>query len=156
MDFGEFSIWVIIIAIVGFVIIGAMMFVRGLRPDPGERAETEPLTFKEGVQAYVGPVTPRLALLSPVKRVLLELVSATCGFPGFGWLVSGRVAIGLPMMVLGPAVVFGFYPVFLAYTGHFDDGPYVAIQYLPALGVISATALGVVEAHYARSIRGDS
>lgn len=155
MDFGEFSIWAILVAIVGFVIIGAMMFVRGLHPD-GDTRPAAPLTFKEGVDAYVGPVTPRLALLSPVKRVLLELVSATCGFPGFGWLVSGRVSIGLPMMILGPAIVFGFYPVFLAYSGHFNDGPYVAIQYLPALGVISATALAVVEARYARSLRGDS
>ncbi len=155
MDFGEFSIWVIIVVIVGFVTIGAVLFVRGLRPGT-EDAPAEPVTFKEGVDAYVGPVTPQLALLTPVTRVLLELVSATCGFPGFGWLVSGRVAIGLPMIVLGPAIVFGFYPVLLAYTGHFNDSPYVAIQYLPALGAISATALAVVEARYARSTRGDS
>lgn len=154
MDF-TFTIWGTIAAIVIFVTIGVVLVVGELRPDPAERAARRAsgaprVGLKEGMRRYVGPVTPDLALLTPVKRVLLEFVGALCGFPGFGWMASARVSIGLPMLVVAPAIVFGLYPAYLAVSGHLADSPYIAIRYLPLLAIASSSALAVVEVRAAR------
>jgi hypothetical protein len=47
--------------------------------------------------------------------------------------------------VVGPAIVWGFYPVFLALTGRLLAGPYEATAYLPFLGLTSAAALAVAQ-----------
>jgi hypothetical protein len=149
----EITIWGLIVALAIFTIGGVAMFVLALRPDrstagePGQgpKARDAERGFRAGVHRYVGPVTPDLALLSPARRVLLEFVGAFCGFPGFGWLMSTRVAIGLTLLCLGPALVYGAIPVALAFSGHLSDGPYVAIAYLPTLAVVSATCLALAE-----------
>jgi hypothetical protein len=102
---------------------------------------------------YIGPVDPDVALLNPPGRVALEFVAALCGFPGFGWLASTRAAVGLPLLVLGAATVYGFYPAFLALSGHFTDRPLIALEYLPVVAVISATTLAIAEVRRARSAR---
>lgn len=161
MNTVQISIWSLVAALILFVAISVVLFAQALRPDAEEREARKSRSrrpFRDRISAYVGPAGPHLALLSPVKRVALELVSASCGFPGFGWMMSGRVAVGLPLMILGSGFVFGFYPVFLAFTGHFLDSPYVALQYLPAVGIVSAATLGVTEyrfAHRRLSSSGD-
>jgi hypothetical protein len=155
VDF-QMTIWGTIIAIALFSCIGVWLFVQSFRPDPtrpSDPRESRGRTFREAVQRYVGPVSPDTALLTPVLRVLLEAVSTLCGFPGFGWMASTRVAVGLPMLCIGPAIIYGFYPVLLAMTGHLSDSPFVAFQYLPYLAAISASALAVAEIRAARGGR---
>ena len=152
------TIWGTIAALVMFTAIGFILVVQALRPDPAERAArraagTARLGLGEAARRYVGPVTPDLALLTPPLRVVLEFVGALCGFPGFGWMMSARVAIGLPLLIVAPTIVYGFYPVYLALSGHLVDSPYVAIRYLPFLAVISASALAAAEVRSSRSGR---
>jgi Ca2+-transporting ATPase len=56
-----------------------------------------------------------------------------------------REAAGIVLLTVGPAIVWGFYPVVLAFSGHLLDGPYTATSYLPYLGVASALALAIAE-----------
>ncbi len=144
----EISIWSLVAALTFFVIVGVVMFFMALRPDPSvERPEADASErgFRAGVRRYVGPVTPDLAILSPARRVLLEFVGALCGFPGFGWLMSTRVALGLTLLCLGPAIIYGALPVAFSLSGHLLDGPYVTIEYLPAVAVVSAACLAFAE-----------
>lgn len=155
------TIWGTIIAMALFTAIGAWLFAKSVRLSPAERAARREERgaargLADAMRRYVGPVSPDVALLSPVKRVALEFVSALCGFPGFGWLASTRVAIGLPLLCIGPAIVYGFYPAFLAMTGRLSDSPYVALEYLPFLAIVSASALAVAEVRTARSGRDAS
>lgn len=155
----ETTIWGTIGALGVFILLGVFLFVRSLWPDRAARVvdpHARRKSFAEGVNDYTGPVGPKLALLTPVKRVLLEFVGAFCGVPGFGWLVSGRVAIGLPLLCAGPAIIYGLYPVYLATTGHLSDRPLIAIEYLPVLAVVSAFTLAVAEFRYAKGASRES
>jgi hypothetical protein len=157
------TIWGIVAMLVVFIAIGAALFVQGMRQERrvpaddgnGSSADTEPegRGMRAAMRRYVGPVSPELALLNPPARVGLEFLAALCGFPGLGWMMSTRVSIGLPMLIAGPAIVFGFYPAYLALSGHFTDRPLIALEYLPALAVISATALAVAEVRRLRAVR---
>lgn len=159
MEF-ETTIWGTIIALALFIAIGAWLFVRSMQLDPDKRVALQAegrrarLGIVEAARRYVGPVSPDTAFLTPTGRVALEFVAAFCGFPGFGWLSSTRVAIGLPMLFIGPAIIYGFYPALLATNGHLSDGPLVAFSYLPVLAVVSAAALAVAEVRAARAARG--
>lgn len=146
----EITIWGLVVALAFFTLAGVVMFIVALRPDPSNPGHGAPVAreqqgFEAAVKRYVGPVTPDLALLTPARRVLLEFVGAMCGFPGFGWLMSTRVALGLTLLCVGPAIIYGAMPVAFAFSGHLLDGPYVVIEYLPAVAIISATCLGVAE-----------
>ena len=153
------TIWGLVAALTLFTIVGVAMFVIALRPNsregitapPGKSASKGGTGFGPAMRRYVGPVSPDLALLTAPRRVLLEFVSALCGFPGFGWLASTRVSIGLPMLCVAPAIIYGGYPVYLAMTGHLIDSPYVAIQYLPAVALVSASCLAFAEYRARRS-----
>jgi hypothetical protein len=140
-----------------FLVIGAVLLVQAMAMERRRNAASaaggvrERLTARDVVRRYVGPVTPDLALLNPPARVAIEFVGALCGFPGFGWMTSTRVWIGLPLLIAGPAIVFGFYPLYLVSSGHIADRPLIALEYLPFLAVASASALAVAEMRHARS-----
>jgi hypothetical protein len=55
------------------------------------------------------------------------------------------------MLILGSATVYAIYPAYLALSGHFLDRPLIALEYLPAVAVLSATALAIAEVKSARS-----
>jgi hypothetical protein len=85
-----------------------------------------------------------VALLGPRRRVLIEFLGALCAFPGLGWILSGRVALGFTLLVGCPAVVWALLPMSLSVVGHF--GLSLALRYiLPVLALVSAGALAMVE-----------
>lgn len=102
-------------------------------------------TWRQRVRDYVGEIDPHTALLTPATRPLVELAGAICGFPGLGWLISGRVAVGLVLLIAVPAVVWAFYPVYLSVSGRLAESGFAAVRYLPALAVVSAGSLAAVE-----------
>lgn len=104
-------------------------------------------TLRQRVRGYVGEIDPHTALLTPATRPLVELAGAICGFPGLGWLISGRVAVGLVLLIAVPAVVWAFYPVYLTVSGRLAESGFAAARYLPALAVVSAGSLAAVEWH---------
>jgi hypothetical protein len=85
-----------------------------------------------------------VALLGPRRRVLFEFLGAACGFPGLGWILSGRVALGMTLLVGCPAVVWAVLPMSLSVVGQFGLG--LTFRYLlPVLACASAGALAFVE-----------
>lgn len=155
MNTVQLSIWGIVAALVLFVGIGAVLFVQALRADRGDgpRGPHEKEGFAAAMRRYVGPVHPQHAILNIPLRAGLELVCASCGIPGMGWMMSTRVAIGLPLLSIVPSFVYGFYPVYLALSGHLLDSPLIAFRYLPFLGVGSASLLLATELRARRRAR---
>lgn len=155
MNTVQISIWGIAAALVLFVGIGVVLFVQALRGDRGGEPDTprEREGFAASMRRYVGPVRPEHAILNIPLRAGLELVCGSCGIPGMGWMMSTRVAIGLPLLSIVPSVVYGFYPVYLALSGHLLDSPLVALRYLPFLGVGSAALLLATELRARRQAR---
>jgi hypothetical protein len=137
-----------------FALVGLAVCYSALRSARAERAsssaETDELSLRARIGRYVGPVDPSMALLNPPGRVATEFFTSLCGFPGLGWILSGSVFTGLVLICVGPAVVWGFYPVFLALTGKLADGPFVAVQYLPGLAIGSSAVLAYRELQLSR------
>lgn len=81
----------------------------------------------------------------PGAAILLpEAVGALTGFPGLGWILSGRALIGVPLMFGGPALAWAVLPLVLSPYGAFarPGAVVVVIQgYLVISAVISVLAL---------------
>ncbi|MCB0026550.1 MAG: hypothetical protein KDE28_01500, partial [Anaerolineales bacterium] len=60
----------------------------------------------------------------PITYLLAaEAMSGLFGFPGLGWILSGRPILGLPLMLTGPAVAWAVIPLLFSPYG---DGPLLA------------------------------
>jgi len=138
-----------------FVLVGLAITYSALRGAKSEQKRDgqtphDELSLRARAARYIGPMDPSMALLNPPGRVATEFFTALCGFPGLGWILSGSVFTGLILISVGPATVWGFYPVFLAVTGRLLRGPFVAVQYLPGLALGSSAALAYRELRLAR------
>ncbi len=109
-------------------------------PPPGP-----PRSVEQRARDFVAPAHAQHAMLGPRRRVGVEFFTSLCGFPGFGWIASGRVALGVTLMTAVPAFVWAIYPIILSVNGRIADGPFVAVRYLPALAVLSSATLALVE-----------
>ncbi|MHB0867496.1 MAG: hypothetical protein ACYC6B_08670 [Thermoleophilia bacterium] len=135
-----------------FVAVGIYLVARSLRVAAREQrlergGDGPDLTMSQRVACYVGPVKPEMALLNPVARVGIELFCALCGFPGLGWLISGRVAVGLFLFTVVPIFTWAVYPLYLAMSNQILAGPLVTFRYLPFLALFSAGLLAYSQAH---------
>lgn len=86
--------------------------------------------------------TPNAQLLIP------EVVAALFGFPGVGWILSGRASIGVPLILGGSAVSWAIFPLLLSPYGegqlpHLD--PLALEIYLVVSAVLSAITLFAVQ-----------
>lgn len=158
------AVYGIATVLVLFIVAGAATFAAGVRQGRARtRAGTAVPTTGAGgrggpraaLRRYVGPVEPRHALLNPPLRVGVEAISALFGFPGLGWLASGKVVTGLVLLVAGPSFIWGLFPVYLIATQRMADHPYLFIQYLPLVSVMSAGALGIHQLRLAHSRTGE-
>jgi hypothetical protein len=153
----RFFIGTLIALLAVFGVVGIAVTYSAIRSARREhrlpRLEADEFSLRARIARYVGPVDPSIALLNPPGRVGAEFFTSLCGFPGLGWLLSGSVFTGLVLFCLGPAVVWGFYPVFLVLTGKVGSGPFVAVQYLPGLAIGSSAALAYREIQLARRRR---
>jgi hypothetical protein len=153
----RFFIGTVIGLVAVFAVVGLAVTYGALRSARSERTRSGTndgdLSLRARIGRYVGPVDPSMALLNPPGRVAAEFFTALCGFPGLGWILSGSVFTGLVLICMGPAVVWGFYPVFLALTGRMLSGPFVVVQYLPGLAIGSSAALAYREIQLARRKR---
>ncbi len=91
-----------------------------------------------------------LARMNPPARVGIEFVCAFFGFPGFGWVLSARIMPGVLLMLLGPAFVWCFFPVYLSVSGLLAANVYSLVLYLPFLAAASAGTLAVFEVRSAQ------
>ncbi|MEO1960532.1 MAG: hypothetical protein ABGW82_06115, partial [Paracoccus sp. (in: a-proteobacteria)] len=70
--------------------------------------------------------------------LLPETIGAVTGFPGLGWILSGRALIGVPLIFAGPALAWAVLPLILSPYGPVarPDTLFIIIQgYL----IVSAT-----------------
>jgi hypothetical protein len=145
-----FAIYSTIAVLVLFVGAGMYLVVRSLRiagrehrRERGEGYGFSGLQPGRRMKRYVGPVKPEMALLNPPARVAVEFFCSLCGFPGLGWMISGRVAIGLPLFTIGPILTWAVYPLYLSVSNQIMAGAYSALRYLPVLAVTSAGLLAI-------------
>lgn len=85
-----------------------------------------------------------------------EIVGASAGFPGLGWILSGRPLIGLPLALLGPGIAWAVIPLLASPYG---DGPLVRfgngsalLAYLAASTGLSLAGLGLTLARRGRRL----
>ncbi len=134
--------------VVVFALVGLLVTVSALRSAKAERRSPDPkddYSLRAKIGRYVGPIDPNLALFNPPGRVATEFFTSLCGFPGMGWLLSGSVFTGIVLLCLGPAFVWGIYPLLLLLSGKMASGPFVAVQYLPGLAIGSSSLLAYRE-----------
>lgn len=67
-----------------------------------------------------------------------EFAGAIAGFPGIGWLMSGKGMIGVPLALVGPAVAWGVIPTLMSPYG---DGPLVGMGDAPLLIYLTFSTL---------------
>lgn len=76
-----------------------------------------------------------------------EAVGALAGFPGLGWLFSGRALVGLPLALVGPGVAWALLPVLVSpYGGSAlnDAGLAPILLYIVVSTAVSVVALTAV------------
>lgn len=78
-------------------------------------------------------------------RVVVEFAFALGGFPGLGWLLSGRRLPGLVLVCVVPAFVWLLVPLGLSTPGIVVPGTYPVVIYLPALALVSSFLLAVAQ-----------
>lgn len=127
------------------VIAGAFLYARAAalllgfvwRATPVQRAAGWRMVKAE-MARHDGP-RPRWLRQVPIAALLLpETIGAVTGFPGLGWILSGRALIGVPLIFAGPALAWAVLPLILSPYGPVarPDTLFIIIQgYL----IVSAT-----------------
>lgn len=92
------------------------------------------------------PLPPRVQKMPLIHVIMIEFVAALFGFPGLGWLLAGRAAVGAALLFIGPVVAWALVPVL---TAPFADtifepyGMYVLVVWLLATTFLSTLVLAV-------------
>ncbi|KKM66188.1 hypothetical protein LCGC14_1483740 [marine sediment metagenome] len=87
---------------------------------------------------------PWRARITDRSLLLPEALAALFGFPGLGWILSGRALVGVPLMFGGPALAWAILPlVFSPYSSlGLTDQVFFAIQsYLIVSAIVSVFGL---------------
>lgn len=82
--------------------------------------------------------------LRPHSFVAAEAAAAAVGFPGLGWLLSGRAAVGLSLALTGPGIAWGVLPLLMSPFGTSalrHQGIIPMVAYLVATTAASAGVL---------------
>jgi hypothetical protein len=150
----DIVIYGIAVLIGAFGVLGIYLVFRTLRAESARRGGSH----SEGgpvrrFRAYIGPSKGAKPLLSAPLRVALEFFLALCGFPGIGWMASGRLAPGLLLVAIVPSTVWAVAPVLAASQGALFRDPFATVRYLPLVAVVSAGGLAMAEIHAQRAAR---
>jgi hypothetical protein len=82
---------------------------------------------------------PRRQFRYPLPFYLLvEAISAMAGFPGLGWLLSGRALPGVPMMMAGPIIAWAALPMLMDPYG---TGPLKTVGFISIFFYLCITTL---------------
>ena len=107
----------------------------------------------EAVHSYDGP-RPSPRHRTPASLLLgIETLFALSGFPGFGWLMSGRGLVGLSIAMVGPAMAWAVMPTLISPYGETPlagAGIPAIIAYLACSAVLSVGALALTLARESR------
>lgn len=136
--------WAIVALLAAFALAGVALVVRETLRLRAVRQDAPP-SLAARYRGFVGSLDGGTAPLNPPLRVAAEFLAALCGFPGLGWMVSGRIGVGLPLIVIVPAIVWALFPLVVSFTGHVFGRPLAVFAMLPAMAVVSATLLALAE-----------
>lgn len=138
-------VWAIAGLLALFSIAGVAVVVREAVALRKSGRQPATLSLRQRFNRYVGPINRSAAPLTPPARVAVEFGAALCGFPGLGWMISGRLQVGLPLIIAVPAMLWAFFPLFISLSGHVFDEPMAVFAVLPAIAVLSSALLAVQE-----------
>ncbi len=99
------------------------------------------------------PIRREMLIFTPRIWVIVEFAGAAFGFPGLGWILSGKIIIGIGLISIVPSVVWALLPAYAIFSGLLANDPFATVKYLPVLATISAGLLALVQTVSARSIR---
>jgi hypothetical protein len=97
-----------------------------------------------------GPMPGWRKNIPTIYILAAEAVSASVGFPGLGWLLSGQGIVGIPLGLTGPAIAWGVIPMLFSPYG---NGPLVPLGSNSLLIYLSATTLLSVGALWISQVR---
>ena len=108
---------------------------------PYRRAVCARLRFLQPVDAR--PSTLALLELERSQVLLIELLAALAGFPGFGWLFAGHTLVAALLLYIGPGVAWALIPSLLALSGGWLQRVSwnLLLIYLPASALASTLLL---------------
>ena len=89
------------------------------------------------------PSQPALLELPRSQVLLIELLAALAGFPGFGWLFGGFTLPGALLLYIGPGVAWALLPSLFALSGGWLHrlGWSTLLLYLPTTAIASTLVL---------------
>lgn len=145
-----FVIWGIVGLLALFSASAVVLVGREILRSRAARTDA-PRRLSSAFSDYIGPVDRRLAPLNPPLRVAVELFCSLFGFPGIGWMVSGRITVGLPLVVLVPAALWMFYPLYISSAWVVLEHPLSVLAVLPPIALLSAGFLAAAEFSEARA-----
>ena len=96
---------------------------------------------------YSGPMPRRNRRIPRLRLLGVEFVSGLFGFPGLGWLYSGRAVMAIALLLAGPGITWALLPMlFSPYTETVFSqfGWPVLLIWLPVSAVLSTLALSLV------------
>ncbi len=147
-------IYLITALLVAVTLLGIYLTVRSLqaarRAGQTARPTKSRLTLRQRINRYEGPVNRDLALFNAPARVGIEFFTALCGFPGLGWMISGRILAGILLMSTVPIFVWAIFPLYLSMAAPLLPSPFVPVQYLPGVALLSAGSLAVSQLRASR------
>ncbi len=90
------------------------------------------------------PISRAALMFNPAARILIEFAGAVAGFPGLGWLFSGKIVIGVALLSIVPSFAWALLPAYSIFSGGLVADPFATVRYLPVLAACSAGSLAVV------------
>jgi hypothetical protein len=117
---------------------GYLAFGVGLyQATPAYRAE-----WKDSIlhipDRYNGPAKPWLTRFPTRYYLIAETVGAVFGFPGLGWILSGKAFPGVLLMIIGPIFAWAAIP---AMFDPFMTGPLIQVGYMSVPIYLATTTL---------------
>ncbi|HDZ73243.1 MAG TPA: hypothetical protein ENH55_10805 [Aurantimonas coralicida] len=135
----------------GAVIAGALLYaaaaallLRFVWAMTADYRKTSWLALKTELSRHDAPEKPWRGRIPSAALLLPEAAGALTGFPGLGWILSGRAAVGVPLMFGGPALAWAVLPLALSPYGPIarPDTVFVTIEsYLVISAAISVLTL---------------
>ena len=99
------------------------------------------------------PIKRELLIFNPPTRVFVEFASSLFGFPGMGWILSGKIVIGVGLISIVPSFIWALLPVYAVFSGELANDPFTIVKYLPWMALISAGSLALNQIITATTLR---
>lgn len=102
--------------------------------------------LRRWVRAYDGPQPAWLPRIPRPALLVAEAAGASAGFPGLGWILSGRGSVGLPIALVGPSMAWAVLPAVMTGDNPFSlqrRGSALVVMWVLSTAVLSTAALAI-------------